>query len=89
MGGKGAKVYRRHRCQRRHRTYRAFANCVWPRAEWILGEGPFALLAHCSVLTVTLHTTLESAENDKRMIDGGACGHACHGDHEIIELLLP
>lgn len=80
------KVYRRHYCERRHRTYRAAANCIWPRAEWINGEGPFALLAWCSVLTVTLHKTLESAEDDLRLIDGHGCGHACRNEHEIVEL---
>jgi hypothetical protein len=33
----------------------------WPKAEWILGNGNIALLAHCGVLTVTLWTDEEEA----------------------------
>ena len=25
------KVYRRHNCERRHRTYGTLAKCIWPR----------------------------------------------------------
>jgi hypothetical protein len=60
--------------------------CQWPRAEWIHGEGSYALLAHCHVLTVTLHPTLASAEESKTFIDRLACGHACHRAHKIVRL---
>lgn len=39
-----------------------------------------------SVLTITLHQTLEQAQASKRLIDNDACGHACRNDHEIVSL---
>lgn len=80
------KVYRRHYCDRNHRSYRTTAKCLWPRAIWIHGEGPYALLAWCGVLTVTLWRTLEEAQNSKKVIDATDCGHACRGRHEIIRI---
>jgi hypothetical protein len=77
----------------RHRTYNAVAGCRWPRAEWVEGQGPFALLAYCDVLTVMLHPSRELAEDSRRWIDHYGCGHACRvarwGDpraHRIIDL---
>ncbi len=32
------KTFRRHGCERRHRSYRALAMCMWPRAEWVAGD---------------------------------------------------
>ena len=58
----------------------------WRWARWIHGTGAFALLAHCGVLTVTLHETLAEAEKDKALIDRSACGGRCHKDHEIVDL---
>jgi len=59
----------------------------WGReSAWITGEGKYALLAHCRILTVTLHETKESAEKSKRFIDKFACGGLCYRAHEIIEL---
>jgi hypothetical protein len=80
------KVYRRHCCERSHRTYRTLAKCIWRRAAWIAGEGPFALLAWCRALTVTLHATHDDALEAKRTIDLSACGGRCTGRHEIIRL---
>lgn len=79
-------VYREHNCWSRHRTWRKTAECIWPRAVWVTGEGRFALLARCHVLTVTLWETPEEAEERKRFIDRTACGGRCHRDHKIIEL---
>lgn len=80
------KLYRRHNCTRRHRTWRTAADCIWPRAEWVTGDGPYALLAYCHVLTVTLWDDPDDAEHQKRIIDATACGHACSRNHEIIQL---
>ena len=65
------------------------AKCVWPRAAWIEGDGGFALLARCGVLTVTLWPTPEEAEKAKAMIDHAGCGGHCRGapGHEIVELV--
>jgi hypothetical protein len=58
----------------------------WRRARTVDGDGPFALLAHCRVLTITLHETSESAEKDKAMIDNVGCGGCCYKRHEIIDM---
>jgi hypothetical protein len=58
----------------------------YPDAAWIMGDGPFALLAHCSGLKVTLHKTHEDAERSKSWIDDLACGGGCTKHHEIINL---
>ena len=80
------KIYRRHNCDRKHRTFQTLAKCVWPKAYWTTGEGPFALLAWCGDLTVTLWSTAEEVEQQKVVIDKTACGHACTRRHEIIKL---
>jgi hypothetical protein len=76
-----------HNCERNHRTYNTLARCAWKRAEWVDGEGPYALLADCRVLTVTLHPTYESAAKAKARIDGSGCGSSCRRNHEIIRLV--
>jgi len=78
------KVYRRHYCDRSHRSYRTWARCVWRRAEWVVGDGPYATVAYCRVLTVELHQTLEDAQAALELIDTTACGGRCHGNHELI-----
>jgi hypothetical protein len=68
---------------------------MWPRAVWITGEGPFALVARCpsgpsrrrSALTITLWRTPRDAEVSKAFIDSTGCGGRCWGDHEIIRLV--
>lgn len=79
-------TYRRHNCTRRHRTYRTFAKCIWPRAHWISGNGPYAVAAHCRGTTVTLHADLETAEAALRAIDGGGCGGRCKRHHKLVRL---
>lgn len=83
------KTYVRHYCERNHRSIRAVAKCLWPRAAWIRGDGPFALLAHCRHLTVTLHPTIEAAMTAKQHVDAHGCGGRCDGDHEVIEIAVP
>jgi hypothetical protein len=75
-----------HRCQSTHRTLNKYARCVWPNAIWVHGEGRYALLAHCAVLTVSLHARLEDAEKWKTIIDTSLCGGRCYRDHEIVQL---
>lgn len=81
-------VYKRHRCEKKHRSARTFMKCAIPRAVWIRGEGSFALIAWCEVPTVTLHKTVELAESAKERIDCSACGHMCHGRHVIVRIEL-
>ena len=50
----------------------------WGRkAEWIEGEGQYALLAWCRVLTVMLCQTIDEAEEKKKFIDEIGCGGNC------------
>lgn len=85
------KTYRLHHCQARHRTFRTLAKCIWPRAAWISGNGRYALLARCRVLTVSLWTDPAEAEASKRVIDASACGGLCRhaAGHEIVQLADP
>lgn len=88
------KIYQRHYCDSRHRTFNTKARCLWPRAIWIMGEGKYAVLAWCcgsygwmkgkKTLTVTLWETHEEAVKAMRQIDETGCGGKCSGDHEII-----
>jgi hypothetical protein len=80
------KTYRRHYCERQHRHYRTTAVCLWPRAIWITGEGPYATLAWCRVLTVALHQDIDTAREAQAFIDKYACGGQCYRRHEIIHL---
>jgi hypothetical protein len=86
------KTYRRHNCKRRHRSYRTLANCMWPRAVWVNGDGPYATLARCRVLTVALHASLDAAHAAKRAIDQWGCGGRCPctgAGHELVRLASP
>jgi hypothetical protein len=79
--------YREAGCElHAHRRYKTLAKCLWPRACWVAGEGPWATLAHCKALTIQLHRTRERAEEAKRIIDSSACGGGCYGAHEIVRL---
>ncbi len=69
------------------KTWRKEARKRWGKqAEWITGEGQFALLAWCRVLTVTLWKTRDEAEEQKKFIDETGCGGLCTRKHEIIDL---
>lgn len=87
------KTYRRHYCARRHKTYRTLAQCLWPRAVWITGNGPYATLARCGrALTVQLHPTADAAQVARRVIDSSGCGGSCPctgAGHETVRLLDP
>ena len=63
------------------------ARKLWGKeAAWIDGDGPFALLARCRTLTVTLWGTRDEAERQKSIIDGTGCGDACNRAHEIVDM---
>jgi hypothetical protein len=78
-----------HACGVAHRSYMTLARCEWPRHEWITGDGAFALLAWCRVLTITLWDTYWSAFRASVPIDprtGTGCGGKCHGAHQIVHI---
>jgi len=63
------------------------ANRRWSKkAVWIHGDGPFAVLAWCGELSVTLWQTNEEAEQAKARIDGTGCGGRCVRHHEIVDM---
>lgn len=80
------KVYRKHNCTSQHRTWRTHAKCVWPKAYWVHGEGPFASVAWCRVLTIQLYESAGEAQQAKEIIDKTGCGGVCHRQHELVEL---
>lgn len=90
------KKYRRHNCHTNHRLYSRMARCIWRRAHWITGEGPFASVSYCPsgpyrrAITVELHETLEEAQLAKLGIDQAGCGGRCSkSNHDIVQLVLP
>lgn len=84
-----AVIYRRHNCTRTHRGYRTFAKCIWPRAAWISGTGPYAVVAYCRDITVTLHADIDAAQFALDTIDGGGCGGRCGRRHKLVRLEPP
>ena len=69
------------------RTWRKEAKRRWGgKAVWIDGDGQFAVLAWCRVLTVSLWPTMVQAEKSKQFIDELACGGYCTRNHEIVDL---
>jgi hypothetical protein len=68
-------------CKARHRSPRALAGCIWPRAAWVIGDGPYVLLSHCRVLTVTLYETAELRDRALDALGRHRCGSRCEMDH--------
>lgn len=87
--GEPMTTYRRHNCASLHRTWATLAKCVWPRAYWIQGDGPYASVAHCRVLTIVLAQTAQGAQNAKALIDDMGCGGWCTARHEVVRLAIP
>lgn len=83
------KTYRKHNCTAKHHRYETFAKCIWRRAAWVTGEGPYVTVTHCTALTVMLHPTIDDARQALKFIDDLGCGHACRKDHDLIRLVLP
>lgn len=76
-----------HRCGRTHRGYQSLAECTWPDAAYIVGDGPFALLARCDLFTVALYETSAEARRRKQALDRAGCGKTCEGAHELVGLV--
>lgn len=76
-----------HRCGRIHRGYQSLAECSWPDGAYVIGDGPFALLARCDLFTVTLYESDAEARRRLRILDDRGCGKTCEGLHELVGLL--
>ena len=68
----------------RRTPWQQAAHARWPRAPWILGDGPHAVLG-CKQ-TVTLHTTADDARSAVEWINRTGCGGGCCRRHRIIDL---
>lgn len=75
-----------HGCGRTHRGHQSLAECTWPEAAYIVGDGAFAVLARCDIFTVTLYETIDEARRRFRALDANGCGQACEGAHELAGL---
>lgn len=71
-----------------HYDFREKADCIWPHAEWIDGNGPYAVLAHCRVLTIQMYRWEDEAVAAKARIDRSACGGMCVRHHELVKLWI-
>ena len=76
-----------HDCGRTHRGYQSLAECSWPDVAYVVGDGPFALLARCDLFTVTLYESDAEARRRLRAVDQRGCGKTCEGRHELIGLV--
>ncbi len=55
--------------------------------QWVKGNGPFALVAVCQTLTVTLWESEDEAKSEKQVINRTGCGSRCNWTlHSIIDL---
>lgn len=82
--GPHMKTYRRHNCTEAHPTWNGFAQCVWPRAAWVQGEGQYAAVANCGTTTVILKRTPQDARAAKQAIDRDGCGTRCTRQHTLV-----
>lgn len=81
-------------CGHRHRSPRTLVACLFPRATFLGGRGPWAVVSECPsrhfprdrYRTVTLHPDISTALAAKATIDSDACGHACINRHRIYEV---
>lgn len=75
-----------HGCGRTHRGYQSLAECSWPDAAYVTGDGPFAVLSRCDLLEVSLYATREEARRRLARLEQQGCGRSCEGRHEMAEL---
>lgn len=67
--------------------YNKLAAKKYRKAVWVIGNGKYALLAHCNNnLSVSLHSRISDAYKSKNQIDKSGCGGMCINNHEIINL---
>ena len=61
----------------------------WPRAIWIIGDGPYASVSRCPPgETIMLFGTMAEAEALKSFIDTTGCCEGCRRDHVAVELTI-
>jgi hypothetical protein len=62
------------------------ARRLYRHAVWVYGDGPYALLAHCRQLSITLWGTRQEADYERYYLL--PCGGGCTGEsgHEVVDL---
>lgn len=75
-----------HGCGRTHRGHQSLAECTWPDAAYVVGDGTYAVLARCDLFTVSLYETFDEARRRARILDDRGCGQTCEGDHELVAM---
>ena len=75
-----------HRCSRQHHAAMALARCTFPDAGWIRGDGPFGVVAWCSVVGITLYPTADAATAAHAALNDTGCGRRCTGHHGVLQL---
>jgi hypothetical protein len=71
-------------------NYRRLAQKKWRDAYWIVGDGPYALVASCrpGVKTISLWPCREAAEaRNTDLFCGGKCSGPGKANHEIVEVM--
>lgn len=76
-----------HHCGRTHRGFQSLAECTWPDAAYITGDGPYALVAHCDMLTVALYETAIEAGRARQRLKAVGCGRTCERRHQLAVLV--
>jgi hypothetical protein len=69
--------------------YVGVARKTWPRAIWVIGDGPYASVSRCPPGdTIMLFGTVNEAEMLKGFIDNTGCCQNCRRDHLVVELKI-
>lgn len=87
MGWPGMKRYQLHNCAALHRNSRTFMTCAIPRAAWVRGTGPYAVIAWCRVPTVTLWDSPLEALDALLLLDRTGCGGMCSKRHDLLKVV--
>lgn len=80
------KVYRNHRCGRKHKSEAAFLRCAFPTLSWVVGDGNYAVIAWCRTPTVTLWLKTDLAQAALTELNALACGGRCVGRHDLVRI---
>ena len=75
-----------HGCGRTHHGYQSLAECRWPEAAFVTGDGPWALVARCDMVSVALYATRDEARRRRKRLDTVGCGRGCEGQHDVVEV---
>ena len=56
------------------------------KAEWVTGEGRYALMEPCRVLTIQLFLYKRDALSALKLVNAAGCGDGCVGDHRVVNM---